>query len=146
MKYGAGCFNKTYDNGVTLAHLLCATSRGMGIETTCFVTNMNVPLGRTVGNGLEVIESLDILKGGGPKDVIELVTSQGNSSKLYVAWRVTLDESCFIRSTLGPSIMGGWNKRGDKETVEICKQSVEFIAWNGKTLAKAYWFDVYILS
>ena len=85
MKYGAGCFNKTYDNGVTLAHLLCATSRGMGIETTCFITNINVPLGRTVGNGLEVIESLDILKGGGPKDVIELVTSQGNSSKLYVA-------------------------------------------------------------
>ena len=51
----------------------------MGIETTCFITNMSIPLGQAVGNGLEVIESVDILKGGGPADVIELVTSQGNS-------------------------------------------------------------------
>ena len=107
VKYGTGCFSKTYEDGVTLAHLLCATTKGMGIETTCFVTNMNAPLGQTVGNGLEVIESLDILKGGGPKDVIELVTSQGNSSKLYVALRVALAESCFIRSTFGLPIIGG---------------------------------------
>ena len=40
---------------------------------------MSIPLGQAVGNGLEVIESVDILKGGGPADVIELVTSQGNS-------------------------------------------------------------------
>ena len=51
----------------------------MGIETSCFVTNMSIPLGQAVGNGLEVIESVDILKGGGPADVIDLVTSQGNS-------------------------------------------------------------------
>ena len=49
---------------------------------------------------------------------------------------MALDESCFFRSVFGSPIVGGWNKRGDKETVEICKQSVEFIAWNGKTLAK----------
>ena len=49
---------------------------------------------------------------------------------------MTLDESCFIRPAFGPPIVVGWNKREDIETVEICKQSVEFIAWNGKTLAK----------
>ena len=89
VKYGTGSFSKTYNEGVSLAHLLCSTSKGMGIETTCFVTNMSTPLGRTVGNGLEVIESVDILKGGGPADVIELVISQGNSFVCFLL-------SCFI--------------------------------------------------
>ena len=79
VKYGTGSFNKTYNEGVSFAHLLCSTSREMSIETTCFVTNMSIPLGPTAGNGLEVIESVDILEDGGPADVIELVISQGNS-------------------------------------------------------------------
>ena len=65
----------------------------MGIETTCFITNMTIPLGQAVGNGLEVIESVDILKGGGPADVIELVTSQGNSLFVFSSFAIPLSEA-----------------------------------------------------
>ena len=85
VKFGSGAFMKTRERAAQLAHSLVNTGERMGVRTTALLTDMNQPLGRMCGNALEVLESIDVLKGGGPDDVrlltielcIELLTSAG---------------------------------------------------------------------
>ena len=72
VKCGNGAFMKTRDAAVHLARRLVATTRSLGAEAAALVTDMNQPLGRNVGNALEVRESVELLRGGGPGDVREL--------------------------------------------------------------------------
>ena len=69
VKTGAGAFMKTPKQARQLATALVAIGRASGVRTEAVITNMDAPLGRTVGNALEVVECLEILKGRGPKDV-----------------------------------------------------------------------------
>ena len=78
MKCGKGCFNKTRDVADTLANAMVAASAGLGIKTTAFITEMDNPIGKAVGNSVEVAESLDCLNGKGPEDLLELVCKQGS--------------------------------------------------------------------
>ncbi len=71
VKVGRGAFMPTLEKGRELASSLLATAAGLGLSATAVLTDMNTPLGLTVGNALEVIESIDVLKGGGPADVRE---------------------------------------------------------------------------
>ncbi len=73
VKCGSGAFMKTIDDARSLARALVDTGTAMGKEVVALITDMNQPLGRTVGNALEIRESLDILNGQGPPDVRELV-------------------------------------------------------------------------
>jgi pyrimidine-nucleoside phosphorylase len=68
VKCGSGAFMKTLDDARTLARALVDTGTAMGRNVTALITDMNQPLGRTVGNALEVQEALDILNGKGPED------------------------------------------------------------------------------
>ena len=77
MKCGKGCFNKTRDVADTLANAMVTASAGLGIKTTAFITEMDNPIGKAVGNSVEVAESLDCLNGKGPEDLLELVCKQG---------------------------------------------------------------------
>lgn len=72
VKCGSGAFMKNMDDARALAKALVDTGRAMGKKVTALITDMNQPLGRTVGNALEIKESLDILKGKGPADTQEL--------------------------------------------------------------------------
>jgi pyrimidine-nucleoside phosphorylase len=72
VKVGSGAFLKTAANATELAGLMIDIARGMKKESVALITDMNQPLGRTVGNSLEVVESLEVLKGQGPTDLIEL--------------------------------------------------------------------------
>jgi pyrimidine-nucleoside phosphorylase len=63
---------KTREAAVSLARRLVRTSRALGAQAAALVTDMSQPLGVTVGNALEVRESVEILQGGGPADVREL--------------------------------------------------------------------------
>ena len=72
VKVGCGAFLKTEAESRELAATMVELGRAHGVPTRAVLTDMNTPLGRTVGNALEVAESLEVLAGGGPADVVEL--------------------------------------------------------------------------
>jgi pyrimidine-nucleoside phosphorylase len=72
VKTGSGAFMKTEADARRLAESLVAIGRASGVRTDAFVTRMDAPLGRAVGNALEVIECLETLKGRGPADLAEI--------------------------------------------------------------------------
>ena len=72
VKTGSGAFMKTLPDSRRLAETLVAIGRASGVRTEALITNMEAPLGRMVGNSLEVIECLETLKGQGPRDVEDL--------------------------------------------------------------------------
>lgn len=71
-KVGRGAFLKQEAESYALARTMVALGEAHGVATTALLTDMNVPLGRAVGNAVEVAESLDVLAGGGPADTVEL--------------------------------------------------------------------------
>ncbi|MGC3966115.1 MAG: thymidine phosphorylase [Pirellulales bacterium] len=83
VKFGSGAFMKTADEARRLARSMVAVGRKMGVATTALLTDMNQPLGRMAGNAVEVDESIDVLQGGGPQDLIDLTLALG--AELLVA-------------------------------------------------------------
>lgn len=77
VKVGSGAFMKTRERALELARTLVAVGAGNGVETTAFITDMDAPLGNTVGNALEIRESIEILQGRGPKDTTALTVEFG---------------------------------------------------------------------
>jgi thymidine phosphorylase len=75
VKVGSGAFMKTLDNARALAEALVGIGKQHGRKVTALLTDMSVPLGRAVGNAVEVQESVDVLKGGGPSDIVELTVA-----------------------------------------------------------------------
>jgi pyrimidine-nucleoside phosphorylase len=72
VKTGSGAFMKTEADSRTLAESLVSIGKASGVRTEAIITAMDAPLGRAVGNALEVIECLDVLKGGGPQDLVDV--------------------------------------------------------------------------
>jgi thymidine phosphorylase len=72
VKVGRGAFIKDPARARELATTMVALGTAHGVATIAQLTNMNAPLGRAVGNALEVTESVDVLRGGGPDDIREL--------------------------------------------------------------------------
>jgi pyrimidine-nucleoside phosphorylase/thymidine phosphorylase len=77
VKVGSGAFMKTRDEAYQLASTLVAIGRRAGKQVTAFLTNMDQPLGRYVGNAAEVLETLQVLSGQGPDDLVELTRVLG---------------------------------------------------------------------
>lgn len=75
VKVGSGAFMKDLDRARELAATLVDLGRDAGVKTSALITDMSTPLGRAVGNGLEVTESVEVLAGGGPADVVELTVT-----------------------------------------------------------------------
>jgi thymidine phosphorylase len=72
VKVGSGAFMKDVDSAHELARTMVDLGTDEGVRTVALLTGMDTPLGLTAGNALEVRESLDVLAGGGPEDVVEL--------------------------------------------------------------------------
>lgn len=77
VKYGSGAFMKSTEDAELLARSLVNTVKAMGKKASAFITNMNTPLGKKIGNFLEIEETIDCLKGKGPEDVMELTYELG---------------------------------------------------------------------
>jgi thymidine phosphorylase len=72
VKVGTGAFMETVDDARELASTMVALGQDAGVHTVALLTDMSTPLGLTAGNAVEVQESVDVLAGGGPADVVEL--------------------------------------------------------------------------
>ena len=72
VKVGSGAFMKDADRARELAEVMVALGTDAGVRTVALLTDMDVPLGFTAGNAIEVTESVEVLAGGGPADVVEL--------------------------------------------------------------------------
>ena len=72
VKVGSGAFMKHLDTARELARTMVELGNASGVRTVALLTDMSTPLGRAVGNAIEVEESLEVLAGGGPADVVEL--------------------------------------------------------------------------
>ena len=118
VKFGSGAFMKTAADAVRLAEEMVSIGRGAGRKTAAVITDMDSPLGRAVGNALEVKEAVSVLKDGGPDDLKELSVllaaqmyklSFGASEKesLEKANRVISDGSAFSKLKNAVSAMGG---------------------------------------
>jgi pyrimidine-nucleoside phosphorylase len=76
-KVGRGAFMKTIERARELCGLMRVIGQRAGKRITCVLTDMNAPIGRTIGNALEIRESIEILRGGGPRDTRELTLVLG---------------------------------------------------------------------
>src|SRR3954453_17760049 len=72
VKVGSGAFMKDLAAARELAGTMVQLGKDSGVTTIALLTDMNTPLGRAVGNAIEVAESVEVLAGGGPADVVEL--------------------------------------------------------------------------
>ncbi len=75
VKVGSGAFMKDLEGARELASTMVRLGQDAGVHTVALLTNMQTPLGLTVGNALEVRESVEVLAGGGPPDVVELTVA-----------------------------------------------------------------------
>ncbi|MCO5999218.1 thymidine phosphorylase [Actinoallomurus rhizosphaericola] len=75
VKAGSGAFMKSVVHARELARTMVDIGTDHGVKTVALLTAMDTPLGRTVGNALEVDESVEVLAGGGPEDVVELTVA-----------------------------------------------------------------------
>jgi thymidine phosphorylase len=72
VKVGSGAFMKDVDRARELARTMVELGTAHGVKTVALLTDMSTPLGRTVGNAVEVVEAVEVLAGGGPPDIVEL--------------------------------------------------------------------------
>jgi pyrimidine-nucleoside phosphorylase len=89
VKFGSGAFMKTRKEAQELAAAMTEVGKLMGVEVSHLLNPMDEPLGHTVGNALEVSECVEVLQGGGPKDLIKLVLDL--AEKVSTAKRSQLD-------------------------------------------------------
>lgn len=75
VKFGSGAFLKDIERSRELARTMVELGEDAGVATSALLTNMNVPLGLAIGNANEVRESVEVLAGGGPADVVELTVA-----------------------------------------------------------------------
>ena len=75
VKVGSGAFMKSADMARELAETMVDLGTAHGVHTVALLTAMDIPLGRTAGNALEVVESVEVLAGGGPADIVELTVT-----------------------------------------------------------------------
>ncbi|MFR1832114.1 MAG: pyrimidine-nucleoside phosphorylase [Lachnospiraceae bacterium] len=91
VKTGSGAFMKTLDDSIALAQKMVAIGTRAGRNCCALITDMDVPLGHAVGNALEIKESIEVLKGGGPEDLREVSLGLA-ANMLYMAQKGTIEE------------------------------------------------------
>jgi thymidine phosphorylase len=90
VKVGSGAFMKELSKARELAEVLVQLGQDAGVKTSALLTDMSTPLGLKIGNALEVEESVEVLAGGGPSDVVE-ITIELATEMLRLAGKTDVD-------------------------------------------------------
>ncbi|PKR78908.1 pyrimidine-nucleoside phosphorylase [Halalkalibacillus sediminis] len=104
VKTGAGAFMKEEDESIDLAKAMVSIGNRVGRKTMAVISDMSQPLGRAIGNALEVQEAIDTLRGEGPEDLTELSLILGSQMVVAGGMAETLDEA---RQLLEENISNG---------------------------------------
>ncbi|MBK8459368.1 MAG: thymidine phosphorylase [Micropruina sp.] len=129
VKTGSGAFMKTPESSAELARTMVALGTAAGVKTVALVTEMNTPLGYTAGNAIEVTQSVEVLAGGGPSDVVELTLALAREMLDCVG--VDIDPADVLASG---KAMDAWRRMiraqgGDPEaTLPVAKHSEVIVA------------------
>lgn len=108
VKVGSGAFMKDLDQARELARTMVDLGTDAGVRTVALLTDMSTPLGRTAGNALEVRESIEVLDGGGPSDVVDLTVALA-VEMLAAAGRPVAEDD--VRAALGDGrAMDTWRR------------------------------------
>ncbi|OFM11622.1 pyrimidine-nucleoside phosphorylase [Staphylococcus sp. HMSC074A11] len=104
VKTGNGAFMKTLEDAEALAHAMVSIGNNVGRNTMAIISDMSQPLGRAIGNALELKEAIDTLNGKGPEDLTELVLTLGSQMVVLANRANTLEEA---RQLLNEAIENG---------------------------------------
>ncbi|WP_035667090.1 pyrimidine-nucleoside phosphorylase [Halalkalibacter akibai] len=111
VKTGSGAFMKELDQSKQLAEAMVEIGKNLGRETMAIISDMNQPLGRAIGNALEVKEAIQMLRGEGPEDLKELCLTLGSQMVFLAKQAISIEEA---RSKLEAVIANG-------EALEVLK-------------------------
>ena len=123
IKCGSGAFVKTLEEAEELAELMVKIGAGAGKKTIALITNMDVPLGKCVGNSLEITEAVEVLSGKGDKLLTELCVTLA-ANMLYAANAADYDDCV---SAVTETLKNGGAKKKLAEMVEALGGNSEFI-------------------
>jgi thymidine phosphorylase len=138
VKVGSGAFMKSFDRAKELAEVLVQLGLDAGVKTSALLTDMSTPLGLKIGNALEVEESVEVLSGGGPSDVIEL-TVELAKEMLRLAGKGEVDVAAALSDGRA---MDKWNQMilaqgGDpKAALPVAKETETVVAESDGVITK----------
>ena len=116
VKFGRGAFMKTKKDAQQLAAAMMSVGKSMKVQMSHLVSPMDEPLGRAVGNALEVAECVEILQGGGPKDLVKLVVDL--AAKVSKTPRAQLEQRLKDGSAWKKFVALVYAQDGDATTLE----------------------------
>jgi thymidine phosphorylase len=139
VKVGSGAFMKKLDDARELARTMVDLGTDAGVRTVALLTDMSVPLGLTAGNALEVRESVEVLDGGGPADVVDLTVALAVEMLAGAGRPVEADE---VRGALADGrAMDSWRRMiaaqgGDPDAaLPVAAHTEQVVAENDGVLA-----------
>ncbi|MFM7014048.1 MAG: thymidine phosphorylase [Actinomycetota bacterium] len=138
VKVGSGAFMKDFAKAKELAEVLVQLGVDAGVKTSALLTDMSTPLGLKIGNALEVEESIEVLQGGGPADVVEL-TVELAKEMLRLAGKGEVDVAAALKDG---QAMDKWRamilaQGGDPSAkLPVAKESETFLAETDGVITK----------
>ncbi|XVQ12170.1 thymidine phosphorylase [Spirillospora sp. CA-255316] len=145
VKVGSGAFMKTHRDARELAETMVAIGTDHGVRTIALLTAMDRPLGHAVGNAVEVAESVEVLAGGGPPDVVDLTVALGREMLAAAGLSGAKDPADALRDG---SAMDVWRRMiaaqgGDpRAPLPVARESYEFTAPSSGVLTRLDAFGV----
>ncbi|GAB3961919.1 thymidine phosphorylase [Actinoallomurus acanthiterrae] len=139
VKAGSGAFMKSVEDARELARTMVDIGTDHGVKTVALLTAMDTPLGRMVGNALEVDESVEVLAGGGPDDVVELTVALAREMLAAAGLTDAKDPADALRDG---SAMDAWRRMisaqgGDPDApLPVAKETHEVLATESGVLAR----------
>ena len=131
VKTGSGAFMSDPTDAALLARIMVDLGKRAGVTTRALVTAMDIPLGLTIGNSLEIRETLEVLSGGGPSDVVELTLILANEMLDAVGIKPKTDPATALKNGMAMDV---WRKMiaaqgGDNDApLPVAKEKLEIKA------------------